>query len=411
MMTHHAFALPAGLRELRALLAESGHLDDLPASPQWEATASLASRHHLGPAVFPRFVQIAEGSDVLAPCLRSLWWEFLAARFTAQKIYEDAVAVLDKLVGAGIRVIALKGLHLVSGGYAEPGSRPMGDIDLLVPPDQVWQAWSVLRKDGFIPATDIDEAQAGLFPLHLPRLVKPHTTPIELHRAITSPLLRRQIAVEGLWQRSRPLVVGPHTIAGLCAEDLLLHLCMHATHQHRCQVPLRCIHDISQVIQGASGGVGWAALLEIARISGTERPLFCGLLLAEQLFSAPVPADVLQSLVPGANRAGILAAAMDSIMHFDTPAGPLARLRVAPGLMPARIANAARELFSGPEIIASTTRADPLLSRLRAYWRLFAKVAARNREFSARLASGDPGARAEMRVARSIASIESWMAE
>jgi hypothetical protein len=411
MMTHAAFTPPAGLRELRALLTGNGDLGDLPASPRWDAAASLALRHGLGPAAFPRFVQIADGADALIPYFPSLWREFNAAGIRAQKIHEDAVAVLDKLVRAGIQVIALKGLHLVSGGYSEPGSRPMGDIDLLVPPDQVWKAWIVLREDGFIPATDIDESQVELFPLHLPRLAKPHTTPIELHRAITSPLLQRQIAVEGLWQRSRPLVVGPHTLSGLCAEDLLLHLCMHATHQHRCQVPLRCVHDISQVIKGAPGGVGWKALLETARTSGTERPLFCGLLLAEQLLSAPVPADVLQSLVPGANRESILAVAMDSIMHFDTPAGPLARLRVAPGRMPARIANAARELFSGPEIIASTTRSDSLFSRLRVYWRLFAKVAARNREFSTRLASGDPGARAEMRVARSIASIDAWMAE
>lgn len=411
MTYHQAYTPPDGLRELGTLLAENGSGRDALDAAGLDAAVALARRHGLTPAVFPRLAPAAGGPHALAPHLRPLFFDSITGGLVAQKVWTDAIAVLGTLLDAGIRVIALKGLHLVAGGYVELRARPMGDIDLLVPPDEAWRAWRVLRENGFTAANDVDASQVDRFPLHLPRLSRPQTTPVELHRDITPPQLAHKLAVEGFWQRARPLAVGPHALLGFCPEDLLLHLCLHAAQQHRCQVPLRCVYDIARVVERAPGGIAWDALLRTARASGTERPLFCGLLLAEQVFGAPVPQDALRSLAPDADRDAILSAALDSVLHFDRPAGPLARLRAARGPLPRRVAHAARELFAGPEIIASTTRREPLLTRLGTYWRLFAKVAARSREFSGRLASGDPEAHAEMRVARSTVALETWMAE
>jgi hypothetical protein len=63
-MIHNPFLPPPGLHEVCALLRNGGPSLLLPRA-QWDAAASLASRHLLGPAVFPRFVRIAAGVDTL----------------------------------------------------------------------------------------------------------------------------------------------------------------------------------------------------------------------------------------------------------------------------------------------------------------------------------------------------------
>ncbi|WP_430817152.1 nucleotidyltransferase family protein [Carboxylicivirga sp. RSCT41] len=68
--------------------------------------------------------------------------------------YQRYLAVYNKvkqhLTGAGIPVMALKGIALASHLYGDDGLRPMGDIDILVPEGKGMEALDVLMKAGAV---------------------------------------------------------------------------------------------------------------------------------------------------------------------------------------------------------------------------------------------------------------------
>jgi hypothetical protein len=92
-----------------------------------------------------------------------------------------SLRLMSMLAGAGIRSAALKGPLLSEAIYGDPGSRVSGDIDLLVPPDQLRAAVEVVREMSYAAPTD-HVWENGLPLLHFvlahERGVLP---PVELH--------------------------------------------------------------------------------------------------------------------------------------------------------------------------------------------------------------------------------------
>ena len=70
---------------------------------------------------------------------------------------------------------------------------------------------------------------------HLPPLLKKGEVPvgIELHWTLEKPSAGFNIDVAGLWRRARPAAFGNTNALALGMEDLLLHLCLHASYHHQ----------------------------------------------------------------------------------------------------------------------------------------------------------------------------------
>jgi hypothetical protein len=64
---------------------------------------------------------------------------------------EEQVRLLQLLAKGGVRAQAVKGVNLVERLYPDLAWREVGDIDLLVIPDQARQAFDILRAGGLIP--------------------------------------------------------------------------------------------------------------------------------------------------------------------------------------------------------------------------------------------------------------------
>src|SRR5260370_18607293 len=81
------------------------------------------------------------------------------------------VEILDLMARHGIEVMLLKGSALASSVYAKFTDRPMGDLDVLVRPDQAIDAWSLLQQHNWSwPATTWPAEQYAEHQ-HLPPLV------------------------------------------------------------------------------------------------------------------------------------------------------------------------------------------------------------------------------------------------
>jgi hypothetical protein len=210
--------------------------------------------------------------------------------------------VLEALQARSIPVMVLKGAALVNTVYADPGLRPMADVDLLVPEVRAHEAQAAVCSLGYRPwGSPEDQEDAEKRHSHLPVLVgmgKPVV--VEVHRHIVrldSPL---HFNIEGFWRRAREVTVAGVRAQVPSTEDLLLHLSLNFLlhRRFRSSASLGDLCDIAETIRCYGDTIAWATLVEAAREFGLAGPAALALFLAQQLLDAPVPAQVLGQLRP-----------------------------------------------------------------------------------------------------------------
>ncbi len=132
---------------------------------------------------------------------------------------------------AGVEVLALKGAVLNLLLYAEPDERPMDDLDLLVRPGDVERACAVLEGLGAVRGQPL--VREDFFPrFHYEieyRLGTMVPVKIDLHVRPFRPLRYAGLmADDALFERARPIPVGTTHVLVPSAEDMLIHLAVHA---------------------------------------------------------------------------------------------------------------------------------------------------------------------------------------
>lgn len=115
------------------------------------------------------------------------------------RVDEAARQVFQHLATGGYPCIALKGVGRRALASRWPGldARPVSDVDLLLPPDAVDEAWRYLRAQGYRLTDPGAEARYRTHH-HLACLLGPAGVSIELHRSTTTVL-----AAEEAWSRFR----------------------------------------------------------------------------------------------------------------------------------------------------------------------------------------------------------------
>jgi hypothetical protein len=211
-------------------------------------------------------------------------------------------------------VIALKGAHLIGAVYREVGLREMSDLDVMVRPQYLPRTIDVMRVRGYKPTQPfrIDDDLATSH--HLTPLIKDGIARIEIHWNITGPLDPHTIDPAELWHRAVPWSRGSVSALGLCPEDLLLHLCFHASfHHHFRYVGLRPCCDIATILLERGPSIDWTQLIQRARAWSWTRGVYLSLRLARDLLGAAVPDSALHALHPTGVDSRVLHAAADQV--------------------------------------------------------------------------------------------------
>jgi hypothetical protein len=195
----------------------------------WEAIDARAAEHRCQPVLHRRLGSVPNGEAVPAS-IRDRWagaFRHSALVTLAQRA--DLQRVCDRLAAQGIVTVALKGSWLAWTCYSEPAQRPMRDLDILVPADRALEARTLLLDDGWNePATDGLAAADWLERFkHLPPLVAPSGTVVELHTRLWDDDGRMPPAPQGLFERSR-LGGGERPLRFLHPVDNFMHLAVHA---------------------------------------------------------------------------------------------------------------------------------------------------------------------------------------
>jgi hypothetical protein len=285
---------------LRARSAEEppAHLGRLSES-DWNQVFDLSKEHGVTPQLYDRISTQFSTCAIPPGVMLKLRAAYLANAAQNVRLYHELGQILGTLRKEKIAVVVLKGAHLAEVVYGNIALRTMIDLDLLVHKSDLARTAASLLELGysFHGCHDIDACCRKHH--HLPAFVRPGATCIEVHWAISPPTSPFTIDVAGLWERARPSVIAGTETLVLSTEDLLLHLCIHASHNHEGFVlGLRPICDVSATILRHRHEIDWERLRIRAREWGVGNCVCLTLRLARELLHVPVPEDLLGSLDP-----------------------------------------------------------------------------------------------------------------
>jgi hypothetical protein len=117
----------------------------------------------------------------------------------------------------------------------------------------------------------------------------------------------------------------PARLAGVEAlvmspEDLLLHLCLHASFDHQFRLGLRACWDILEVVRHHRGSIDWDQLGRRAQQWGIGRYVYVTLCLVRELLAADIPAAAIASLEPEDFPPAVVEGASRSIFTAESAA-------------------------------------------------------------------------------------------
>jgi hypothetical protein len=132
---------------------------------------------------------------------------------------------------ADVPLLLLKGAALNLTLYDRPDERPMGDLDLLIKPEHIDEAFALLESLGCLRGEPL--VREDFFPqfyyeaeYSAGRIVP---VKIDLHVRPFRPLrYSRLVPADAFWQRAEPVRMGRATVLIPSVEDMLIHLAAHS---------------------------------------------------------------------------------------------------------------------------------------------------------------------------------------
>lgn len=305
MLTPHAL-MRAQLRPETKLLfltawgpaADASIVDLAPRIKSWPWFIAVAELERATRVVWERFVALGVQPQ---PPTNGLQLEQLAtiAAFRAEHLRARLEETLEVLSQAGIHVVLLKGAALATTVYRSFIERPMGDLDLLIAPQDAERAHKIVQSTGWT----WDEAA---FPFsryaghhHLPPLDDGAGTGVrlELHTGIAIDGHPFSLDLAALRARGRTLQIGSTATTVPCTEHMLLHEAVHFAWSHVLSFGAwRTARDVQ--LMSRAGKLDWEAFVDEARRHRAESCAYWTLALSRLLAGAEVPDSVLARTKP-----------------------------------------------------------------------------------------------------------------
>jgi hypothetical protein len=277
-------------------LAELGAVMGTEVCP-WETLLSLANLHRVTLLWYLRLQQ-----HDLAQHMPEDLRHYLDALLEQNRTRNgNLMAASDRCLEAfyrdGLEVILLKGAAALADDlYHDVGARLMGDIDLLIWPEQLEQVEQALSGLGFQVADEDRDNQFYSEHHHLPPYHHPDwQVCLELHLDTADFKQRNAFPPERLFSRAETVLVGEWPVKILHSSDRLLHNACHSIVQDAGWLYSWCsLHEWAEwdlLLRRAESSVDFAGLLAHAGQGGFTVQLKVYALLANRLFGSPVPAE------------------------------------------------------------------------------------------------------------------------
>jgi hypothetical protein len=210
-----------------------------------------------------------------------------------QRLVNAAVEVAHCLREHGIDVLVLKGLSLLADVYGDVGGRYMEDFDLMIRPEDVDRAVTVLAPSGWRPQSPETFSPEMRSWRHSEELRRDDGLSCDVHWR----LLRRPnepVDEAPLWAARREIALRGEPVFTLSVEHMLVHLLGHGFSWQR--VPaIRWILDMHLLLKQYAPD--WRALASEVHRRGIVLPVAEALAVYDKILPGQIPRSVLDTLV------------------------------------------------------------------------------------------------------------------
>jgi hypothetical protein len=294
-VTHH----------LCSLLASEANteLDSLSAT-EWDALAREASRGGVAPLAFWMLSTAGKISALPQSARDALRQSYAATWKHNREIFDELETLAGEFQRADISLVLLKGACFALTIYPDPGTRPMGDLDLLVPVAKWEQAAGIAKTCGYAEA--YPEAAPGLSELlNHDVCLKKKTVTLEIHRSLLADkTFKYAVPVDWFWTQTQPLNDARFpAVLILSPAAQLLYAAAHAMLQHGGKnAALRWFVDMERLIRLHKKELDWAALLAQAKVFEWGSALAAALEQTQAHFNTPIPENIRAELSAHTDR-------------------------------------------------------------------------------------------------------------
>jgi hypothetical protein len=258
----------------------------------WRALVRRAIAERVAPLLFTRLARDERLPATEREALRSELYRAEASNLIS---YRELGRLLERAKTLGLSPpVVLKGGALASSLYDEVGHRPMGDIDLLVPRNEIPRWLEAGAEASFRRRSP--EMSPGLdrsIHYHVALSAKESGAVIEIHYGLIAGEADVR-APDPEWFLGRTEAWAPPPGESYRATQLdpgahLLYMSAHAMLQHGGAGPLIWFHDLHLLISRRFERIDWSALSEHARTLGWDAALAAALERTRSLFGTRVP--------------------------------------------------------------------------------------------------------------------------
>ena len=296
---------PEGRERLHQILAEG---------VDWEYLLKLVEFHGIVPLVAHNLIKNDFRDQIPEPYFERLSGAYNSTLYRNVLLSNELASVLSTFSKRGIAVIPLKGTVLAETIYENPALRVSADMDILVHPEDIAKARSLLSELGY---QQIPEPPHWEHHFHEVPYCKQTIIPIfvELHWDLEDRRLATVPEAE-IWDRAQPLDLQEISTKVLSPEDNLLFLAIHLC-KHSKEL-LKFLGDIAELLKKYQDTLDWDYIIASARSWQTDVAVYYTLVRASDLLRAPVPARSLEALRPGLWRRWLLSLLVNR-ENFVTP--------------------------------------------------------------------------------------------
>jgi Uncharacterised nucleotidyltransferase len=259
-----------------------------------EILSELALRHGLSALLYTRLNSLV--SRPRHESLLKLKSDAVVLTQRALILTTEMKRLVPRLEANGIETLVFKGPALARTIYRNVVLRAFTDLDIMVRPTKVAQAWALLAREGYTLAYNLLPAHLPVLMAsgnHLPLYGSPNNELIELHWTFFAKSRATPFDTEGAWARREPLHFDETTIMTLAPHDLVHFLCLHGTKHAWSR--LSWITDLAWFMFQYPT-FDWDALVDHAAQLGTRRMTLVGLALLDALFSIPLSEPVTRQI-------------------------------------------------------------------------------------------------------------------
>ncbi|MDP1573714.1 MAG: nucleotidyltransferase family protein [Coxiellaceae bacterium] len=311
--------------EAQFLLLQSALLESEKAAIAWKeycAFSDLTKVSYVETTFFPLvFQNVGKPSfELLAShemqvCKSVYRHSWAANHLRLNKIFK----VIQLLQEAGFSICLLKGAAMITAYYKNPGLRIIGDVDILIPRDQIKEAVALLLKLGWSLISNKKTLDVLLNMIHAVTLTNAAGDQIDLHWTIFSESIfdekLRHLIVSSEEIKSSGM---PCTVFVLSPEDHLIHTLYHGLKYS--EVPLiRWIADAVTIIKNTPY-FNWVYFLAQASTAGITFVMQQGIVYLEGQSFIAVPEFVSHYFLT-------YCPSEDEIKYFKVFAKPLTGLK------------------------------------------------------------------------------------